>query len=591
MSVFDLGSLGEVMVADVLVWGGGIAGLSAAITIKERSPGLDVLVVEKATAGWAGKADRGGGILAFLTPDDDPEEFIRFHVRHIGCFLEDQELLREYAYTCNRVLDHLDAWGVRVARERDGSWKYVKTPGAEVPWGLAGVDLDMCRRLRQRARDLGTRFLDKVALVDLLVDGGRAAGAIGFGVEDGRCLLARAKAVILASGSQNYRVLPMWSCGRGDGIAAAYRAGAEMRNAEFGSFVNMVHAASREVIFGAEDHMYNAVGEDVSARYRPGVQPDICPMAAVAWYREHLEGRGPVRVKSDENVLQVGSEILFATDLIWDRPAANAFWSRLWEKARSAEEGWGEAPEVLPGFVGEQSPVRVDHRMATTLPGLFAVGDVSYSGSAWTGAVPSPPGRIRGSGLMNAVWSARRGAIAAAEHAAGLEGLPGADDERAAGLKERIYAPLGREAGEASGDIVRAVQAAMTPVKYSNWKSEERMREALGMVLEAKARLPELKAQDPHDLARCNEAASMVLCAEMFYRASLERKESRGWFVREDYPETDDAGWLKWIVLREEGGEMRLAAEDIPIERYPLKPWGAAGGRGRAKGGGGEKDG
>ncbi|MBC7246293.1 MAG: FAD-binding protein [Actinobacteria bacterium] len=569
-----LDSLGEILSADVLVWGGGIAGLAAAITVKEKAPRLDVLVVEKATAGWAGKADRGGGILAFLTPADRPEDFVRFHVHHIGCFLEDQELLGEYARTCNGVLDCLDAWGVRVAKERDGSWKYVKLPGLDVPWGLAGVDLDMCRRLRRRAGVLGVRFLDKVTLVDLLKDGDRVAGAMGFGIEDGTCYLVRAGATILASGSQNYRVLPMWSCGRGDGIAAAYRAGARMRNAEFGSFVNMVHAASREVIFGAEDHMYNAGGEDVSAKYRPGVHPDICAMAAVGWYREHLEGRGPVRVRSEENLLQIGSEILFATDLVWDRPAAVAFWSRLWEKTAAAEAGdIPGMPEVIPGFVGEQSPVGVDHQMATSLPGLFAVGDVSYSGSAWTGAVPSPPGRIRGTGLMNAVWSARRGALAAVEYAAQAGEAPRIDGAQAAALRKEIFAPARRDgAGVSALDLVREVQGAMTPVRYSNWKSEARMWEALGMVLKVKDRLSGLKAEDPHDLARCNEARSMALCAEMFYRASLERKESRGWFVREDYPDTDNVNWLKWIIIHDREGEMVLSTEDIPIERYPIKP-------------------
>ncbi len=567
-----LEDLGETHSADVLVVGGGIAGLAAALTVKEREPGLDVLVVEKATAGWAGKADRGGGIIAVLTPGDTPEDFVRFHVHHIGCFLEDQELLEEYARTCNSVLDHLDSWGVKVCRERDGRWKYVKLPGADLPWGLVGVDLDMCRRMRRRAGEVKVRFLDKVTVTDLLKDGERVSGAVGFGVEDGRFHILRSRVTVLANGGQNYCVMPMWSCGRGDGIAAAWRAGACMRNAEFGSFVNMVHAASMEVIFGAEDHMYNALGEPLPERYFPGPQPDISPMAAVAWYREHLEGRGPVRQRGEENLLQVGAEILFTTDMVWERPAANAFWSRLWEKAAAAEREHGDNPEVLPGFIGEFTPVMVDHRMATTLPGLFAVGDVSYNGSAWTGAVPSPPGRIRGTGLANAVWSARRGALAAVEYLSGLQGAPVADPLQAAAAKERAFAPASRDRGVTALDVIRRVQEALTPVRYSNWKSEERMREALSLVLEAGEMLPYLAASDPHDLCRCNEAASMVLCAEMFYRASLERKESRGWFVREDYPERDDTGWLKWIVLREKDGEMAISTMDIPVERYPVRP-------------------
>ena len=173
---------------------------------------------------------------------------------------------------------------------------------------------------------------------------------------------------------------------------------------------------------------------------------------------------------------------------------------------------------------------------------------------------------------MNAVWSARKGGLAAAEYAAGTAGIPNLDYTQAAEVKERIFAPISRDTGIASGELVRAVQDAITPVKYSNWKSEGRMREALNMILEVKDRVPELKAEDPHDLARCNEATSMALCAEMFYRASLERKESRGWFVREDYPETDNTNWLKWIILKEEDGEMDFSTEDIPISNYPVKP-------------------
>jgi succinate dehydrogenase / fumarate reductase flavoprotein subunit len=571
--VSQLDSLGVFRSTDVLIIGGGIAGLSAAITVKEKNPNLDVLVVEKATAGRSGKAGRGGGILAFITPNDNPEDFVRYHVHNIGCFLEDQELLREYAHTCNSVLDHLDAWGVNLNKEKDGRWKYVKNPGPDLPWGLAGVDLDMCLRLHKRARKLGTEFLDKVSLVDLLKDGDRAAGAIGFSVEDGICYLVRARATILANGSQNYRVLPMWSCGRGDGIAAAYRAGAQMRNAEFGSFINMVHAASREVIFGAEDHMVNAREEDITIKYRPGPQPDICANTAVGWYKEHVAGNGPVRVKSAENLLQIGSEILFASDLVWARPTAIAFWSRLWKKALSVEkDGNVQLPEVIPGFIGEQAPVKVDHGMATTLPGLFAVGDVSYNGSAWTGAVPSPPGRIRGSGLMNAVWSAHKGGLSVAEYVAGLNAAPDVSYEQASRLKQKIFAPMSRKTGISALNLVRTIQNVMTPVKYSNWKTEKRMQEALGTVLDVKNKLIDLKATDPHELARCNEAASMTLCAEMFYRASLERKESRGWFIREDYPNIDNVNWLKWIILQDKNGEIAISTEKIPIERYPIRP-------------------
>ena len=64
----------------------------------------------------------------------------------------------------------------------------------------------------------------------------------------------------------------------------------------------------------------------------------------------------------------------------------------------------------------------------------------------------------------------------------------------------------------------------------------------------------------------------MVLGAEMFYRASLAREESRGWHLREDFPARDDANFLKWIELKDEGGEMALSFEDVPVAGYPIKP-------------------
>ncbi|OFV82654.1 MAG: hypothetical protein A2W26_02630 [Acidobacteria bacterium RBG_16_64_8] len=156
------------------------------------------------------------------------------------------------------------------------------------------------------------------------------------------------------------------------------------------------------------------------------------------------------------------------------------------------------------------------------------------------------------------------------------------DADRAAALKERIFAPLGRPLDRAQGrgrgqglkpmDLVREVQAAIAPVGYSIYKKKERMQEALALVLQARDRIPDLRAQDPHHLAGAHEARAMVLCAEMFFRASLAREESRGWHLREDFPERDDANWLKWILLEDKDGEMSVSTEDVPVQGYPFRP-------------------
>ena len=85
--------------ADLLIVGGGISGLSAAISAKEARPELDVLVIDRACAskGWAGKASRTTGLISYVTEEDDPEDFVRHCVEEIGFYLNDQDLLRDMA--------------------------------------------------------------------------------------------------------------------------------------------------------------------------------------------------------------------------------------------------------------------------------------------------------------------------------------------------------------------------------------------------------------------------------------------------------------------------------------------------------------
>jgi succinate dehydrogenase/fumarate reductase flavoprotein subunit len=226
----------------------------------------------------------------------------------------------------------------------------------------------------------------------------------------------------------------------------------------------------------------------------------------------------------------------------------------------------------MPGLNAELSPVKVDHEMATSLPGLFAIGDAGYAGSCLAGAVPAPPGRMRGSGLGFATFSALRCAPAALAAARAAGSAPDADQAEA--LKARVFAPLGR-GGMAAPEMVHAVQDVMAPVGSSIYKSAARMDEALAKVLALKEQVPQLAAEDPHYLAACHVAEAMVLGAEMFYRASLAREESRGWHLREDFPQRDDARFLRWIELRDEGGEMAVSLHDVPIETYPLRPDGS----------------
>jgi len=559
--------LGEVICTDLLIIGGGLAGLVAAIKAKEYP--VDVLLVDKQTIGWAGKAPKVGGGLWVMLPEDDVDQFAQYHVRNIGCFLNDQDLLYSYGRESFGAMMQITEWGVKLAHDGDGTLQTARHPSGL--WSGTGIDRDMLFPLLNKAREMGARMMNKVQVVELLKEGDRVAGAIGFSITDGRFYIFKAKATLLANGGCNYRVKRMWASGCGDGIAAAYRAGAEMRNAEFGNFFDVDR---KDIDFptpsGAYSFLLNALGENLSERYVTKQEPDTPISIILGMEKEVNEGRGPIYMDlSKTQVYPTKPPPVFAGR--WGMPRILDFW-RL---QASKQHKYGPPPsrkvEVTAALNAELSPVRVDHEMKTSLDGLWAIGDCCYQGSAWAGAVPAPPGRLRGSGLMNTLFTSLRGGPSAALFASAAP-LPRIDVAEIRQLREKVFAPFQREKGVLPADVIYSVQDVVCKVKYNLRRSNDRLEEAISKIEEVRQRVLDLYAKDGHGLGKCHEAKSMALCAEMTLRAALMRTESRGSHFREDYPERDDRNWLKWIIIKQKGGEMALSTEPVPIERYGIRP-------------------
>jgi succinate dehydrogenase/fumarate reductase flavoprotein subunit len=310
--------------------------------------------------------------------------------------------------------------------------------------------------------------------------------------------------------------------------------------------------------------MYNAKDENITKNFRQFRETDINSNALAEWYKQMTAGNGPVSLHLEELGRGGDGDNPMAK---WSRPNEDKFRKVNYEKG----ENPGMHPEVAPGFIGEQSPIKVDNNMETTLAGLYAVGDVSYTGSAAPGAVPAPPGRNRGSGILNAVFAGMAGGEHAAKYIRSAQ-QPNAAAEQIENSKSRVFAPLYRENGVSWKEIVESVKEIIAPVETSVYMHEDRLNNALKKLEKVKAKIPLMQADDFHNLLSCHEAEAMVLCAEMFFRASLLRKESRGWFLREDYPEMDNKNWLKWITVKNIDGDMVFDTENVPIDRYPIKP-------------------
>ncbi len=228
------------MTTDVLVVGGSIAGLATAITAKEQAPDLEVTVVEKYTSGYSGKANRGAGIMLILG-EHSPEEFAQFYLKHIGMYLNNQTMLLKYAGMLNGNAEAVDKWsGGKIDKDERGQFRTLKwaskVVGRTDDGRLCSTRTSLIRgrswpststisgKVRKYARKVGVKFVDRVGIVDLLTDGGKISGAVGYNIDDGTQNVFGAKAVVLACGNQCWRIMPMWSAARGEGVAAAFRA-------------------------------------------------------------------------------------------------------------------------------------------------------------------------------------------------------------------------------------------------------------------------------------------------------------------------------------------------------------------------------
>lgn len=187
-------------------------------------------------------------------------------------------------------LENLIRWGVNLSRNPDGSIKM--WPLKNNLWAQVGIELGNTQSLRQHALKLGIRLLSYMQIFELLTDDGRVVGAAGFDVYHMKYSIFKAKAVALATNGADFKKMGGMFMGYGNGLAAAYRAGARMKNAEFSTELDVVSKAVYTPIYGACNIIYNNKGENISQKYAPN-RVEVSPELALGMYKEVSEGRGP----------------------------------------------------------------------------------------------------------------------------------------------------------------------------------------------------------------------------------------------------------------------------------------------------------
>lgn len=548
----------QLMQTDVLVIGGGTAGTMAGIKAKQANPDGDVLILEKANIRRSGAIAMGmdGVNTAVIPGHSTPEQYVR-EVTIANDGIVNQKAVYQTGKLGFSVIQELESWGVKFQKDAQGNYdlKQVHRVGKYVLPMPEGKDLKTI--LTRQVKRHKVRVTNRVMATRVIVQEGRAIGAVGFDVRNGDFVVIQAKAVILCTGACGRLGLPASGylygtyenpTNAGDGYAMAYHAGAELSNIECFQINPLIKDYNGPACayvagpFGA--YTANAEGHRfISCDYWSG-------QMMLEIYKELNSGKGPVHLKMnhlDEDTISEIERVLWANE----RPSRGRFHEGRGENYRT------HGVEMNISEIGlcsghSASGVWVNEKGETTVPGLYAAGDMaSVPHNYMIGAFVY--GRICGENGM--------------EYSATVEHME-PDPEWLEAEKARIYAPLDQPNGvphtQVEYKLRRLVNDYLQPPK-----SQHRMEIGLSQFVRYQETLGLMGARDPHELMRCMEVHFIRDCAEMAARASLYRKESRWglYHYRLDYPDKNNEEWFCNVNLKkDESGNMTLFK--LPVDPY-----------------------
>ncbi|OLZ65117.1 fumarate reductase/succinate dehydrogenase flavoprotein subunit [Streptomyces sp. IMTB 2501] len=563
----------EELTCDVLVIGGGTAGTMAALTAAER--GANVLLLEKAHVRHSGALAMGmDGVNNAVVPGRaEPDDYVA-EITRANDGIVDQSTVRQTATRGFAMVQRLESYGVKFEKDEHGEYavRQVHRSGSYVLPMPEGKDVKkvLYRQLRRREMRERIRIENRVMPVRVLTAGGRAMGAAGFHTRTGAFVTVRAGAVILATGACGRLGLPASGylygtyenpTNAGDGYAMAYHAGAELTGIECFQINPLIKdyngPACAYVANPFGGYQVNRHGERfVDSDYWSGQM--MTEFAA-----EVASDRGPVYLKlshlPEESVSALES-ILHSTE----RPTRGTFHAGRGHDYRTHDVEMHISEIGLCGG-HSASGVRVDDHARTTVPRLYAAGDLACV----------PHNYMIGAFVFGDLAGAD-----AAQYTAYDGELP-TDQVREA--HELIYRPLRNPDGPPQPQVEyklrRFVNDYVAPPK-----SGARLSLALEAFERMRADIAAMGARTPHELMRCAEVTFIRDCAEMAARASLARTESR-WGLyhdRLDHPGRDDVSWFHHLDLHKSpSGAMEFTARPVAPYLVPVEEFTPVGGASR----------
>ncbi|MFC8955870.1 MULTISPECIES: L-aspartate oxidase [unclassified Streptomyces] len=521
--------------ADVVVVGSGVAGLTAALRC--TAAGLRTVVVTKARLDDGSTRWAQGGIAAALGEGDTPEQHLD-DTLVAGAGLCDERAVHALVTEGPDAVRRLIATGADFDKTADGEIALTREGGhhrrriAHAGGDATGAEIS--RALVEAIRDRGVRTIEHALVLDLLTDSeGRTAGVtlhvMGEGQHDGVGAV-HAPAVVLATGGmgQVFSATTNPAVSTGDGVALALRAGAEVSDLEFVQFhptVLFLGAGSEgqqplvsEAVRGEGAHLVDADG----VRFMTG-QHELAELAP-----RDIVAKGIMRRMQER-----GTEHMYLD--------ARHFGAEMWEQrfptilAACRSHGIDPVTEpipVAPAAHYASGGVRTDLRGRTTVPGLYACGEVACTGVHGAN-------RLASNSLLEGLVFAER---IAEDITAAAPRVPGAP------VPHPVPVTLPLPVAGARTRIQRVMTAGAGVLR-----SEASLREA-AEALDAlhgdalAGGTDDSKAGEPG--VDSWETTNLLCVARVLVAAARRREETRGCHWREDHPDRDDTDWRRHLVVR-----------------------------------------
>ncbi len=519
---------------DILVIGGGLAGLRAA---NAAQPHQNVLVVSKDALRESNSNYAQGGIAGVLDPEDRFEDHVADTLQ-AGGNLCDPEIVEMVVREAPRRIEELVAWGTRFDQS-DGNLALCREGGHSrdrIVHALGdSTGKEVMRAVIQRTHSMPQiEIWEQTFTIDLVTHDGHCHGAV-VSRQGQPPSLVWAKQTILATGGagQVYRESTNPLVATGDGYAAAYRAGVELRDMEFCQFhptVLYIAGASRSRITEAVRGEGAFLLDHDGRRFMPDYDPrgELAPRDVVS--------QAIVRrmAKTSQSSVYLSLAHLPA-DLVRSRFPGIAT-----ACAKFGIDITTDPIPVRPGAHYMVGGVTVDRQGQTSLPGLWAAGEVTSSGLHGANRLAS------NSLLEGLVYGAHVGEAAsraAAEMSDSMRALPLENttqdqsiDFDVADMRASLKSLMGRLVGVERDDAgLREAAAAVD--SFCSYVMKRQFKEVAGWELQ-----------------------NLLCTAQMMTRAALARKESRGVHYRCDFPEPDDDNWRRHLTIQinRNGGQPML---------------------------------